>query len=144
MKVSVILKGSIGLLSLIGAGNFLVAPANADQAAARAAVSVTRPSSLTESISGEVLLPNGYYFTGPEGATLTVTPVYMNQGNTNQSVSSLSFNAGGNESTGVPGSLSDAVVAILRGTNTAPGVNAVTIDDAAAIIKAAAGVDGLE
>ncbi|WP_193197821.1 hypothetical protein [Nostoc sp. MG11] len=144
MKVSAILKGSIGLLGLVGASNFLVAPANADQAAARAAVSVTRPSSLTESISGEVLLPDGYYFTGPSGATLTVTPVYTNPGTTSQSASSLSFNAGGNASTGTPGSLSAAVVAILRGANTTPGVNAVTIDDASAIIKAAAGVDGLE
>ncbi|MBW4645051.1 MAG: hypothetical protein KME23_19030 [Goleter apudmare HA4340-LM2] len=144
MKLSTLFQASICLLGVVSAANFLVAPANAQQAAARAAASVTRPSSLTESVSGEVLLPDGYYFTGAGGATLTVTPTYTNPGTTSQSVSALSFNAGAPSAITVPGTIGQVVAAILKGTNASPGVNAATIDDASAVIKAAAGVDGLE
>jgi hypothetical protein len=164
MKLSAIIKSSICVLGLVGASNFLAARANADQAAARASVSITNPSSFTQSVSGEVLLPSGLYFSGTgtpatdtdpaePGMTLIVTPgvdvstnTETNPGTTTAKITSLSFNAGTvaaiSEVDGA-GTLSDVVAAMLQGTND-DGVNAASIDDAAAIIKAAAGVDGLE
>ncbi|MBW4645048.1 MAG: hypothetical protein KME23_19010 [Goleter apudmare HA4340-LM2] len=142
MKVSAIVKGSFCLLGLVGVTSQLAAPARAQQAAARAAASVTRPSGLTESLSGEVLLPSGFYFEGTGGNTLTVTPTYTNPGTTNQSLASLSFNAGAPMPTNNVGTIAGVVIDILQGGN--DGVNAATIDDASAIIKAAAGADGLE
>lgn len=156
MKVSTIIRSSICLLGLVGASNFLASPANADQGAARAAVSITNPSSGTQSASGEVLLPGSLYFEGiPAGdgvaaATLIVTPNVTvssgTAGTTTAKINSLSFYAGEPKSINPllgAGKVSDVVAAILKGTNT-PGVNAFSIDDASAIIKAAAGVDGLE
>jgi hypothetical protein len=167
MKLSAIIKSSICVLGLVGASNFLAARANADQAAARASVSITNPSSFTQSVSGEVLLPSGLYFSGtgtPAGAdpvndpavpgmTLIVTPgvdvstnTSTNPGTTTAKITSLSFNAGTVAAVSTvagAGTLSDVVAAMLQGTND-DGVNAESIDDAAAIIKAAAGVDGLE
>ncbi|WP_193197819.1 hypothetical protein [Nostoc sp. MG11] len=143
MKVSAILKGSVCLLGLVGAGGLLAEQANADQAAARASASVTRPGSVTESLSGEVLLPTGYYFNGTGGNTLTVTPSYNNPGTTNQSLNGLAFNAGTPVATNSSGTIAGVVIDMLQGDNTG-NVNAATIDDAAAIIKAAAGADGLE
>ncbi|MBW4611823.1 MAG: hypothetical protein KME21_00775 [Desmonostoc vinosum HA7617-LM4] len=142
MKVSAIVKGSICLLGLVGAGGLLAEQAKADQAAARASATVTRPGSVTESLSGEVLLPKGYYFGGTGGNTMTVTPTYTNEGETNQSLTGLAFNAGTPMATNSAGTIAGVVIDILQGDN--PNVNATTIDDAAAIIKAAAGADGLE
>ena len=179
MKLSTIIKGSICLLGFVGAGNLFAAPANADQAAARAATSITNPGSFTQSVSGEALLPSGLYFggapavaavaasagppavnavVGTPAGTLTVLPSVTvstgTSGTTTGKIDSQSLNAG--LATAVSqvagaGKLSDVVADILDGTNTnAVGagtntaVKAVSIDDAAAIIKAAAGVDGLD
>jgi hypothetical protein len=176
MKVSTIIKSSICLLGFIGAGNFFASPAHAEQGAARAAVSITNPSSFTQSVSGEVLLPSSLYFKGipavaddpatttvneAMGATtLIVTPtVLFDDQGTSAEIESLSFYAGEPASINPllgAGKVSDVVAAILKGTNTNSvdngdggvttntAVNAVSIDDAAAIIKAASGVDGLE
>ena len=179
MKVSTIIKSSICLLGFVGAGNFFVSPANAEQGAARAAVTITNPSSMTQSVSGEVLLPSSLYFQGipavaddpatttvneaASGMTLIVTPSVTvstgTAGTTTAKIDSLSFYAGEPASINPllgAGKVSDVVAAILKGTNTnsvtpAGGtpsantaVNAVSIDDAAAIIKAASGIDGLE
>jgi hypothetical protein len=176
MKVSTIIKSSICLLGFVGAGNFFASPAHAEQAASRAAVSITNPSSFTQSVSGEVLLPSSLYFKGmpavvddpatttvneaASGMTLIVTPkVSFDEQGTSAEIAGLSFYAGEPASINPllgAGKVSDVVAAILKGTNTnsvtPPGgsptmstaVNAVSIDDAAAIIKAASGVDGLE
>ncbi len=42
-KLSIVLRGSICLLGLVSVGNFLAAPANAQQATARGAVTLIRP-----------------------------------------------------------------------------------------------------
>jgi hypothetical protein len=224
MKLSAIIKGSICLLGFAGVGNLLAAPASADQAAARAATSITTPSSFTQSVSGEVLLPGGLFFGGTEqvgtaavaefvgdtepvtgvdadsdgdfddlgdtepvtgvdangdgdfddapvigsaasadympASSLTVLPTTSTTGGATQ-IDDLSLNAG--EATSVStvdgaGKISDVVAAILEGTNSNvpeeeiitlevvenTAVNAKSIDDAAAIIKAAAGVNGLD
>ncbi|MBW4611822.1 MAG: hypothetical protein KME21_00770 [Desmonostoc vinosum HA7617-LM4] len=212
VNYSAILKRSIiCLLAVAGASNFLAIPASAgQQGAARSAATVTRPTGLTESVAGEVLVPNGYYFQGipavpttpavpptpptqyynsgggaipvPPGATLStcggnpcyqpspgspfyavflsggtpgsaeipgtpgktlvITPNYANGGQTNQSLTGLSFNAGTPTATSTSGTVAGAVVDILQGDNS--GVKAPTVDDAAAIIKAAASTEGLE
>ncbi len=56
MKLSTIIKGSVCVLGLVGVGNFFAAPANADQAAARGAVTIVRPSGSSISVSGELVL----------------------------------------------------------------------------------------
>ncbi|MBW4645049.1 MAG: hypothetical protein KME23_19015 [Goleter apudmare HA4340-LM2] len=212
MKISTVIKGSVYLLGLVGVSNFLITPAHADQAAARSAASVTRPSGVTESLSGEVLAPVGLYFQGipgtpgtpgtpanpgsphynpgsgfipvpssggttttcagspcysptgttpffelnptfgaspaipatpgTPGTTLTVAPTYANPGATNQSLTSLSFNAGTPTAVNTAGTIAGVVVDILQSDNA--GVKAPTIDSAAAIIQAAAGANGLE
>jgi hypothetical protein len=144
MKLSAIIKSSICVLSLVGASNFLAVRANAGQASARAAVTITNPGSFTQSVSGEVLLPDGLYYVGTGTETLTVTPTVTVTGTTGL-IDSLSFYAGeaaavNDLTTGA--TLESAVVAILDGTNT--NIPATSIDDAAAIIKAAVGVNGLE
>ncbi|MBN3961243.1 MAG: hypothetical protein HWQ39_20950 [Nostoc sp. NMS8] len=72
MKISAIVKGSICLLGLVSVGNILAAPASANQAAARGAVTLVRASGASISVSGELTLPNNAYFPGP----LTITPLY--------------------------------------------------------------------
>lgn len=190
MKISNIIKSSVCVLGVVGLGNFLAAPANAQQASARAAVTITNPGSFTQTVSGEVTLPSGLYFGGIEAvppvdaddpgvsaATLVVTPT-LNPGivetedadgnittvlSTGQTIGSLSFDAGPAKSVSSvngAGKISDVVAAILKGTNSNQpidpdteepvadsvntAVNAASIDDAAAIIKAAAGINGLE
>ena len=149
-KVSAIIKGSVCLLGLVSVGNFFAAPANAGgQATARGAVTVVRPSGLSESVSGEVLLPTGMYFDAKAGANnnaaLVVTPGYATasattgggQGSDTESVSSLTLNAG--------------TPTMAQGTGANPFLNAAgaalgkatAIEDQAAIIKAGAGVNGL-
>ena len=197
MKLSTIIKSSICILGFVGAGNLFAAPANADQASARAATSITNPSSFTQSVSGEALLPGGLFFGGaaavaaiagtpgspgipasgipmtpgyyageaptleipatpatPAG-TLAVRPsITLGASGSSAKINSQSLNGG--TATAVStvagaGKLSDVVAAILKGTNTnAVGagantaVKAASVDDAAAIIKAAAGVNGLD
>ncbi|MBG1266167.1 hypothetical protein [Nostoc sp. WHI] len=63
MKISAIVKGGICVLGLVGVGNLFAAPANADQAAARGAVTIVRPSGSSLSVSGEVVAAPGTNFT---------------------------------------------------------------------------------
>ena len=69
---SLIIKGSICVLGLVGAGSIFSAPANANQASATGSVVVTRSDMSSVSVSGEVTLPSGMYYDG----ALTVTPTY--------------------------------------------------------------------
>ncbi|MBD6617599.1 hypothetical protein FNW02_17630 [Komarekiella sp. 'clone 1'] len=79
---------------------------------------------------------------GTPGATLTIAPTYANAGKTNESINGLSFNAGTPTAVNSVGTVAGVVVDILQSDN--DGVKAPTIDGAAAIIKSAAGADGLE
>ncbi len=63
MKFSTIIKGSVCVLGLVGVSNFFAAPAKADQAAARGAVTIVRPSGSSISVSGEVVAAPGTDFT---------------------------------------------------------------------------------
>jgi hypothetical protein len=62
MKLSTIIKSSVCLLGLVGVSNFFAAPAKADQAAARGAVTIVRPSGSSISVSGEVVAAPGTGF----------------------------------------------------------------------------------
>ncbi|MBD2679551.1 MULTISPECIES: hypothetical protein [Nostoc] len=62
MKLSTIIKGSVCVLGLVGVSNFFAAPAKADQAAARGAVTIVRPSGSSISVSGEVVAAPGADF----------------------------------------------------------------------------------
>lgn len=134
-KLSLIIKGSISLLGLVSVGNFMAAPASADQASARGAVTVVRPSGSSISVSGEVTLPSGAYYTGD----LVVAPVGTAPGTNQETVTTLTVTPGTVTPAGpVMGSgnpFLDAAAAALTG--------ATAIEDQAAIIRAGAGVDGL-
>ncbi|XHR82633.1 MAG: hypothetical protein ACFKPT_31650 [Gloeotrichia echinulata GP01] len=85
---------SFYLLGLVSVANFIAAPANADQAVARGAVTLVSPSGAYQSISGEVFLPSGMYFNSGNNPTLIVTPTFSNTGTTNERISSLSLRVG--------------------------------------------------
>ncbi|MGJ5631014.1 hypothetical protein [Nostoc sp. CALU 1950] len=62
MKLSKIIKGSVCVLGLVGVGNLFAAPASANQAAARGAVTIVRPSGSSISVSAEVVAALGTDF----------------------------------------------------------------------------------
>ncbi len=91
MKFSTIIKGSVCVLGLVGVSNFFAAPAKADQAAARGAVTIVRPSGSSISVSGEIVAPSGMQFPGP----LTVTPTYEGTlGGNDEAITDLSVDPG--------------------------------------------------
>lgn len=73
MKVSSLIKGSICVLGLVGAGSLFSAPAKADQASATGSVVVTRSDNSSVSVSGELTLPSGMYFGGAGDGTTNAT-----------------------------------------------------------------------
>ncbi|MBX9259162.1 hypothetical protein H1Q63_35465 [Desmonostoc muscorum CCALA 125] len=91
MKFSTIIKGSVCVLGLVGVSNFFAAPAKADQAAARGAVTVVRPSGSSISVSGELVAPSGTQFAGPLAVTIT-TP--SNPGLNTESLEGISIDPG--------------------------------------------------
>ncbi len=110
----------------------MAAPAKADQASARGAVTIVRPSGSSFSVSGEVTLPASLYYNG----ALTVTPTSTNPG-TNQEVATLNVTPG--EVTAIPDDAANSFDAQV----TQELINATTIEDKATIIKAAVGADGI-
>ncbi|NDJ23005.1 hypothetical protein GS682_15465 [Nostoc sp. B(2019)] len=134
-KLSVIIKGSISLLGLVSVGNFMAAPASAEQAAARGAVTIVRPSGSSISVSGEVTLPSGAYYDG----ALTVAPTAGAAGTNQETVTSLLITPG--TVTGVA-TVMGSGNPFLDAAAKALG-DATAIEDQAAIIRAGAGVDGL-
>ncbi|MFK0734371.1 MAG: hypothetical protein ACIWVG_25015 [Gloeotrichia echinulata HAB0833] len=167
MKLSIIIKSSVCVLGLVSAANLLAAPANAGQASARAATTVSRSDGTTETVSGEVVLPNGMYFGGAKAVTavagppavlgtpagtLTVTPVIVGAGDTTETIGALAFDAGTPTSVStLPGSVNiqSAIVSVLTSLSSDKGLTAYTgagtdtrIQDITAIIKAAGGTSG--
>ncbi|WP_392534916.1 hypothetical protein [Nostoc sp. C117] len=138
MKISVILKGSICLLGLVGVSNILAAPASAGQAAARGAVTIVRASGASVSVSGEVTLPqNGYY-----DQDLVITPVYGGASTTdNETITTLTVSAGTPNVTLLSASSNPFVTSAAAALDAA--VTAGDIGAQAAIIRAGAGVNGL-
>ncbi|MEH2073633.1 MAG: hypothetical protein V7K57_04465 [Nostoc sp.] len=135
MKISAIVKGGICLLGLVGVGNILAAPASADQASARGAVTIVRPSGSSLSVSGELVAAPGTDFTA-----LDVVVVGNADPGTNQEVvTGLTLTpTTGTSSTTPPTTISAAIAAqIAAGTFT-------TVEDLAALVRAAGAGGGLE
>ncbi|MEH2080541.1 MAG: hypothetical protein V7K89_11200 [Nostoc sp.] len=138
MKISAIVKGSICLLSLVGVGNILAAPASADQATARGAVTIVRASGASVSISGELTLPNNAYY----DQDLTITPAYTGTPtDDDESVASLVIDPGTPNVTNLSTSSNPFVASAAAALDAA--VDAKDIGAQAAIIRAGAGSNGL-
>ncbi|MEA5605183.1 hypothetical protein [Nostoc sp. UHCC 0252] len=132
-KFSIIFQQSICLLSLVS-GNFLAAPANAQQATATGAVTLIRPSGTFLSISGEVTLPSGSYFEGG----LQITPIYGGVAGTNEeTVNSLTITPGIVKTTTLsnPNSFTNTAANLLNNSN--------SVEDVTTLIQAGAGNNGL-
>jgi hypothetical protein len=133
-KLSIILRGSIYLLSLVSLGNFLAPPANAQQATARGAASLIRPSGTFLSVSGEVILPSGSYFDGG----VIFTPTYGGIiGGNDETITSLTITPGVVKTTTIsnPNSFIDTAANLLE--------NGASIEDIIAIIRAGTDKNGL-
>ncbi|WP_138499430.1 hypothetical protein [Nostoc sp. PA-18-2419] len=133
-KLSIIVQRSICLLGLVSVGNFLAAPANAQQATAVGAVSLIRPSGTFLSVSGQVILPSGSYFDGG----LQITPTYGGIAGTNEeTVTSLTITPGIVKTTTVstPNSFINTAANLLN--------NSTSLENVTTIIRAGAGNNGL-
>ncbi|MBD2528435.1 hypothetical protein H6G97_02225 [Nostoc flagelliforme FACHB-838] len=130
MKLSTIIKSSVCLLGLVGVSNFFAAPAKADQAAARGAVTVVRPSGSSVSVSGELVAPSGTQFAGP----LTITPTSSGvAGGNDEGVATLVVDAGALEaSTSTSAGTIEAAIALTITEGTFAEVQ-----DVAALVRAA-------
>ncbi|MEH2111800.1 hypothetical protein [Nostoc sp.] len=138
MKISAILKGSICLLGLVSVGNILAAPASANQAAARGAVTLVRASGASISVSGELTLPNNAFFPGP----LTVTPTYNGTpALDDETIVDLKVDPGTPDVTALSTSSNPFVASAAAALDAA--VAATDIGAQAAIIRAGAGANGL-
>jgi hypothetical protein len=114
------------------------APAFADNASVSGAVSYTTPAGFSTSISAEKVAPTGYNFTG--NVTVTITP-----GGANGSPLGMTLNGGDlaaiNTAPPSYATLKSTVITTLSGINTTTQAG---LDQYAAILKAAAGANGLE
>ncbi|MBW4645052.1 MAG: hypothetical protein KME23_19035 [Goleter apudmare HA4340-LM2] len=135
-QLSSAIKASACLLSVISVGNCVVAPANAQQAVVRSAVTIVRPSGAYQSLSGEVSLPEGTYFNSGSNPTLTITPTFTNAGTNNESIQSLSISAGTPASTATI----NANPSVSQTGQVQTIQNVTQIEDAAALIQAGNGV----
>ncbi|MEH2094823.1 hypothetical protein [Nostoc sp.] len=135
MKISAIVKGGICLLGLVGVGNILAAPASADQASARGAVTIVRPSGSSISVSGELVAAPGTDFTALD----VVVNGGAGEGTNQETVTGLTLTpTTGTSSTTPPTTISAAIAAqIAAGTFT-------TVEDLAALVRAAGAGGGLE
>ncbi|WP_414562021.1 MULTISPECIES: hypothetical protein [unclassified Anabaena] len=138
-KLSAIIKGSICLLGLVGVGNILIAPANAE-AAARGAITLVRASGASVSVSGELTLPNNAYFTGAlqVGASYGDTTSFTSASD-NEQLSSVTITPGGINNSNLVGANNPFLQAAADALTAASG----DIGAQAAIIRAGAGVNGL-
>jgi hypothetical protein len=135
-KLSAIIKGSVCLLGLVGVGNFFAAPASAEQAAARGAVTLVRASGASISVSGELTLPQNAYFT----TSVTVEPVFAGTSAADdETITSLVVTPGGIDVASLAGSSNVFVQAAADALIAAAG----DVGATAAIIRAGAGVNGL-
>ncbi|MEH1969302.1 hypothetical protein [Nostoc sp.] len=133
-KLSIILRGSICIFGLVNAGNFLAAPANAEQATARGAVSLIRPSGTFLSVSGELILPSGSYFDGG----ITIAPIYGGiAGGNQETITSLTITPGVVKTTTLssPNIFIDTAANLLK--------NSASIEDMTTIIQAGTNNNGL-
>ncbi|MEH2210062.1 hypothetical protein [Nostoc sp.] len=133
-KLSIIIRGSICLLGLVSGEYFLATSANAQQATARGAVTLIRPSGTFLSVSGEVTLPSGSYYE----RGLTISPTYGGiAGGNNETITSLTITPGVAQTTIIsnPNPFIDTAANLLNNSN--------SVEDLTSIIQAGAGNNGL-
>ncbi|GAB1544118.1 hypothetical protein NUACC21_67940 [Scytonema sp. NUACC21] len=134
-------KAGFSLIGVLGTATLLPAPVAAQTAAsASGSVVLVRPSGGSISVSGEIVLPAGFYFQGPlnikPGITAGKTP-----GGNDETINGLAIDPG--TATAVTNSVSanpflQEAAAALKAATTANDVAAQS-----AIIKSGAGVNGL-
>ncbi|MEH2170258.1 MAG: hypothetical protein V7K41_27135 [Nostoc sp.] len=133
-KLSIIIRGSICLLGLVSGGYFLATPANAQQATARGAVTLIRPSGTFLSVSGEVTLPSGSYYEGG----LTISPTYGGiAGGNDETITSLTITPGVAQTTifSNPNPFINTAANLLN--------NSTSVEDLTSIIQAGSSNNGL-
>jgi hypothetical protein len=134
------LKGAVSILGCLGVCALTATTAAAENASVSGAVTYTRPAGYSLSFSAEKVAPSGYQFDG----AITVTAVPGT--GVDAAPTGMTLNAGtstviGTAPTGAV-TLKDAVITKL---NSFTDVTAPTnLDAYTAILKAAAGTDGLE
>lgn len=125
MKLSTIIKGSVCVLGLVGVSNFFAAPAKADQAAARGAVTIVRPSGSSLSVSGEVVAAPGTDF---QAVTVAIdTPA--GEGTNQETVGGITVTPVVATTTADSSTIEGAIA-------TAIGTNFTTLEDVAALVRA--------
>lgn len=133
-KLSIIFQRSICLLGLIGVGNLLALPVNAQQATARAAVTLIRPSGTFLSVSAELILPSGFNYNGG----IQIAPTYGGiAGGNEETITGLTIFPGIVQATTLasPNPFIDTAANLLN--------NNASIEDMTSIIRAGAGNNGL-
>ncbi|MUG96644.1 hypothetical protein F7734_31620 [Scytonema sp. UIC 10036] len=133
-------KSSFSFLTLLGITTLLAAPVAAQTAKASGSFVLFKPSGGSQTISGEISLPAGFYFQGPLNVKPTVAAGKTPGGN-DESITNLLIDPG-------------AVTAVTNSVSANPFLQeaaaalkaAITANDVAAqsaIIKSGAGVNGL-
>ncbi|RCJ15685.1 hypothetical protein A6S26_34255 [Nostoc sp. ATCC 43529] len=125
MKFSTIIKGSVCVLGLVGVSNFFAAPAKADQAAARGAVTIVRPSGSSISVSGEVVAAPGTDFSD----VAVVVDGGADPGTNIETVTGITVTPTAAASSGTPTTIEAAIAAAI-------GTNFTTLEDVAALVRA--------
>ena len=133
---SVAVLANVGV-TLVGLGAIAIAPAFAENASVSGSVSYTTPAGFTTSISAEKVAPRGYGF----DAAVTVTTI---PGAIGSAPIGMILNTGTATATAAAPTnttLKDAVITKLGGITTTDQFG---LDAYSAILKAAAGANGLE
>lgn len=132
-----IVKGGLALAGFVGVIALAASPASAENASISGAATRTTPGGYSASLSGEMVAPEGTYFSSP----LMVDAVY----DPNLQVPTRLTLTGGDLTTSPvplnPDTLKAAVIMKLNGIT---GTTQTEIDAYSAILKAASGADGLE
>ncbi len=117
---------------------FASAPAFADNASVSGAVSYTTPAGFSTSISAEKVAPTGYNFTG--NVTVTITP-----GGAHGAPLGMTLGGGDLVSTTTTPLSTDTIKAkVIQTLGTFNTANQDGLDGYTAVLKAAAGANGLE
>lgn len=137
-SAQMIVKSGLSLAGVLGLAALVASPASAESAV-RGSVSYVTPSGFVTTVSGEAVLPEGLYFPG-SGANdyvftgnlaTTTTPVLM---------------INGGVPTAVPLATTGTTIkqSVITRLDAITGNTPADLDAYAAILKAAAGADGLE
>lgn len=146
-SASIIAKSAISLVSLAGIAAVVAAPVSAQNASVSGAITRTTPAGFVTSISGEMVAPTGMYYEGPLVVTGVIEePTTMEKGDSVVTGSGGTLTLSAGELTAVdseadPSTLKAEVLSTLQELDVSDPVD---LDAYSAILKAAAGTDGLE